>query len=317
MDKLPVRTPALQLGFYKRLKEAENSYLLPALFDCVGSIRIEDIDAELSKYVSNEKLSFVAKKGIRGELVYPVPVILKSNPQLIAYYRLFQGFSQKEFYSDDFSKFKSMEANAKLTANNEKWLPELCRSLIESSWILINGLPEISEAIIKSLTLLTLGPQFRGSRNVNLGVEAIQTVFALIKSAVAENLLEESNTHMLVESAAGRKYIIEFAPDPDIVIKQLLENGKMRNRIAIEVKGGTDFSNIHNRLGEAEKSHQKAKYDGFTQCWTIINVAGVERETWKQETPTTNELFYLEKISNVQSEDYLKFEEYLISELGL
>ena len=44
------------------------------------------------------------------------------------------------------------------------------------------------------------------------------------------------------------------------------------NRIAIEIKGGTDVSNLHNRLGEAEKSHQNARLLGFTQFWTIINL---------------------------------------------
>lgn len=36
-----------------------------------------------------------------------------------------------------------------------------------------------------------------------------------------------------------------------------------RNIIAVEVKGGTDFSNIHNRIGEAEKSHQTPVLSGF------------------------------------------------------
>jgi hypothetical protein len=32
--------------------------------------------------------------------------------------------------------------------------------------------------------------------------------------------------------------------------------------VAVEIKGGKDYSNIHNRIGEAEKSHQKAKKEG-------------------------------------------------------
>ena len=35
-----------------------------------------------------------------------------------------------------------------------------------------------------------------------------------------------------------------------------------RNIGAIEVMAGQDFSNIYNRIGEAEKSHQKAKANG-------------------------------------------------------
>jgi hypothetical protein len=152
---------------------------------------------------------------------------------------------------------------------------------------------------------------------VNLGIEAIRTVFALIKAIVSENIKEEGQTYLEVVSAAGRVYRIEFSPDPDIAIRQMLEDGTYRNRIAIEVKRGTDFSNIHNRLGEAEKSHQKAKGEGFTQFWTVINVSDIEPAKWKQETPSTNELFYLEQITDVRSSEYARFREYLVSELGI
>ena len=40
-------------------------------------------------------------------------------------------------------------------------------------------------------------------------------------------------------------------------------------RIAMRVKGGTDTANLHNRLGEAEKSHLKAQQ--FPQRWTLIH----------------------------------------------
>jgi hypothetical protein len=153
---------------------------------------------------------------------------------------------------------------------------------------------------------------------VNLGVEAIWTVFALIKAIVSDNINNESPTHLEVLSAANRIYRIEFAPDPDIAVRQTLEGSSYRNRIAIEVKGGTDFSNIHNRLGEAEKSHQKAKGEGFTQFWTVINVAAnIEPSLWRRESPTTNELFYLEQITDTRSDEYVRFKEYLVSELGI
>jgi len=51
-----------------------------------------------------------------------------------------------------------------------------------------------------------------------------------------------------------------------------MADGSYRNRISIEVKGGTDYSNIHNRLGEAEKTHQNAKAAGFTEFWTVITL---------------------------------------------
>lgn len=149
------------------------------------------------------------------------------------------------------------------------------------------------------------------------GLRDYDIVFALIKAIVSGRIKKEGPTHLEVISAAGRIYRIEFSPDPDIAIRQVFDDGSHRNRIAIEIKGGTDFSNIHNRLGEAEKSHQKAKGEGFTQFWTVVNVASIEPSVWKQETPTTNELFYLGQITNVRSSEYARFKEYLSSELGI
>lgn len=317
MSEFPVLSPTLQIGFYQRLREAEKALLLPALLDHIGNLSIQRLDQELHDLAGDDKLSFIARRGLRGELVFPVPYVLSSAPRLIGYYRLLLGFSQKEFYKSPFSRFKTMESDGVLTDATARLLKPACQSLIESSWILVNGIPDLSEKTLSSLTLLTLGPQFRGSRNVNLGVEAIRTVFALIKTIVADRIQREEESSLDILSAAGRIYRIEFAPDPDIAIRQILSDGSSRNRIAIEVKGGTDFSNIHNRLGEAEKSHQKAKAEGFTEFWTVINVGGIEVAVWKQETPTTNELFYLEQIADVKSDEYIRFREYLISELGI
>jgi len=316
MNPFPILTPNLQLGFYQRLIEAEDRFLLPALLEQVSKLDIRILDNELNEFAGNEKLALIARKGLRGELVFPVPYLIQSKPTLLGYYRLLLGFSQKEFYKKSFGKFKKLENDGVLTAATSNSLGELCKSLIESSWILINGIPDLSQEILKSLTLLTLGSQLRGSRNVNLGVEANRTVFALIKSIISDKISGEGETFLEVISAAGRIYRIEFAPDPDIAIRQVLQDGSHRNRIAIEIKGGTDFSNIHNRLGEAEKSHQKAKSDGFTQFWTVINVSDIGSTIWKQETPTTNELFYLEQIVDIRTQEHARFKEYLVSELG-
>jgi len=318
MSSFPVLSPALQLGFYERLEQARKELLLPALLDQVGQLDIGKLDQQLLEFVGRERLSIVARRGLRGELVFPIPYILSSMPTLVGYYRLLLGFSQKEFYRGPFSRFKRMESDGLLTKATGALLPLFCESLIESSWILVNGLSDLSQDTLRSLTLLTLGPQFRGSRNVNLGIEAIRTVFALIKTMVSDRIRDEGQAYLEVVSAAGRVYRIEFSPDPDIAIRQTLKDGSYRNRIAIEIKGGTDFSNVHNRLGEAEKSHQKARAEGFTQFWTVVNVAAsIEPAVWRQESPTTNELFYLEQITNTRSNEYARFREYLVSEIGI
>jgi hypothetical protein len=317
MAEIPILTPSLQLGFYQRFLDAENSFLLPALLDQVSRLDIAMLDAELTSFVGNEKLAFIAKSGLRGELVFPVPYLIRSKPMLLAYYRLLLGFSQKEFYKKSISRFKMLEERNLLTGATAIQLEELCTSLIQSSWILVNGLPEISQEILKTLTLLTLGPQLRGSRNVSLGSVANQSVFTLIKSIVISSTTYEGDSFLEVTNGAGRVYRIHFAPDPDIAIRQMLNDGSIRNKIAIEIKGGTDFSNIHNRLGEAEKSHQKAKGEGYTQFWTVINVSNVSERSWKKETPTTNELFHLDQILDPWSEEHIRFKEFLVSELGI
>jgi hypothetical protein len=317
MTELPVLLPTLQLSFYQRLQDAKKRYLLPALFSQVGVLDIGLLDKQLLTFAGGERLAFLARHGLRGELLFPVPYVLTTKPTLLGYYRLLLGFSQKEFYKGAFGKFKRLEEKGQVTGNTELLLPDLCRSLIASAWILAQGLPELSETSLNELSLLTLGPQLRGSRNVNLGAAAIRTVFALIKTIVSSAMIETGRQHLVVRSAADRIYRIEFSPDPDIAIRQVLKSGHIRNRIAIEVKGGTDFSNIHNRLGEAEKSHQKAKAAGFTEFWTIINVRDIDAVRWQQETPTTTELFYLSNLSRPQSTDYKKFREYLIAELGI
>jgi hypothetical protein len=228
MLKMPILKPTLQLGFYQRLIEAEQSYLLPALLNISSRLNIGELDQELLKFAGNEKLSYLASRGLRGELAFPVPCLLKARPVLLAYYRLLFGFSQKEFFKGPFSRFKKMEADNQIPQSIEGLLDDLCSSLIESSWLLINGLPNLSQELLNSLTLLTLGPQFRGSRNVNLGAEANRSIFALIKSIVMSDISGEGPTHLEITNGVGRVYRIEFSPDPDIAIRQILQDGTYR-----------------------------------------------------------------------------------------
>ncbi|RME48398.1 MAG: XcyI family restriction endonuclease [Chloroflexi bacterium] len=317
MVEFPVLAPTLQIGFYERLREAQTTFLLPALLEQVGRLDIETLDRELLEYAGSTRLAHLARRGLRGELLFATPYVLSSKPTLLGYYRLLLGFSQKEFYRPPFARFKRMETQGLLPNSLREQLAPLCQSLAESAWLLLNGIPEIGQDVLRSLTMLTYGAQLRGQRNVILGREAIHTAFALIKGIVAHALEAEGESHLLVRSAAGRAYRIELAPDPDIAIRQVLAEGRLRNRIAIEVKGGTDVSNIHNRLGEAEKSHQKAKAEGFTEFWTVINVPPLAEQAWKKETPTTTELFYLEDIVDPHNRAGERFREYLISELGI
>jgi hypothetical protein len=95
--------------------------------------------------------------------------------------------------------------------------------------------------------------------------------------------------------------------DPDIRIQEEFEKGRFHNKVAIEIKGGTDHSNAHNRAGEAEKSHQKAKNLGYRDCWTIISMTGVNREKLHEGSPTTSSWFEVAEVLARDGADWREF----------
>ena len=253
--------------------------------------------------------------------MFPVPPVLHGNPRLIGYYRLLYGYSQKEFYATEtgVSRFQSMEKKGVLTEANEKLLPDLCKAMANAGVILLNGLGSgrITAALLDDLTLLTLGPQLRGGANVRKGAAGIIKVFDAIHTIVRETVIETSPNKIRIENAAGRTVLIEFAPDPDIIIREEMSRGNYRELIAIEVKGGSDFSNIHNRIGEAEKSHQKARASGYAECWTVVNVDKIDIEMAKRESPTTHRFYRLSDVASAKGPGYEDFRSRIASLTGI
>jgi hypothetical protein len=109
---------------------------------------------------------------------------------------------------------------------------------------------------------------------------------------------------------------IALSGDPDIRIQEEFED-TLRNKVAIEIKGGTDVSNAHNRAGEAEKSHQKAKKLGFRDFWTIISKAGLNVEKLKQESPTTNSWFDVAQVLGREGDDWKEFRSRFADSVGI
>jgi hypothetical protein len=275
---LHLHSPDLQVDFAAALIQLRDTYLQEALFATVKTLRLAEVDMALSKYAPESDLSLLASKGLRGEIVFATPVVLASNPYLLGYYRLLLGFSQKTFYTSEtgIGAFKSMEEKGSLSKSCGSHLPELCIALNNAASYLMNSISGVSltKTFLGDLALLTLGPQLRGGANVKKGARGIVIVFDVIKAIVEEYMVSATPRVIEIRNAAGRIVLIEFAPDPDIIIRERLSDrpNDFRNVIAIEVKGGTDFSNIHNRIGEAEKSHQKAKAEGYVECWTVVSV---------------------------------------------
>jgi hypothetical protein len=321
MSSINIPVPELQIDFSYALGRIRSLYLQDALSKTVNDVDLSELDKELSRYVSPHNLKALAKNGLRGELVFPVPCLLKTNPYLIGYYRLLLGFSQKEFYTTKFgvSGFKSMEVKGTLTDRNRKALPDLCKGLIGSAASLLEGIgvDRISKEILDDLTLLTVGPQLRGGANVKKGVAGIVDVFQAIHDIVEHAARESTASKIEIQNAAGRNVVIEFAPDPDIVIREEISKDKYRNIIAIEVKGGTDFSNIHNRVGEAEKSHQKARATGYVECWTVVNVDRIDMDMARKESPSTNTFYRLSALRQADGDEYQDFRDRVISLTGI
>lgn len=321
MLKIEIPIPQLQINFSFALGQIRSLYLQDALSNTIGGLDFSVLNDELASYVPEESLKALARHSLRGELVYPVPCVLEANPFLLGYYRLLLGFSQKEFYTKAFgaSCFKLMETKGRLTENARIHLADLCKGLINSAVALMDGigLDRLSRDFLDDLTLLTVGPQLRGGANVEKGVAGIIDVFQAIHDIVKHVALKSTASKIEFTNAAGRKVVISFAPDPDIVIYEEMSPKKFRNIIAIEVKGGTDFSNIHNRVGEAEKSHQKAKSSGYVECWTVVNVDRIDMDMARRESPTTNTFYRLSSLKCAEGCEYQDFKDRVISLAGI
>lgn len=96
-----------------------------------------------------------------------------------------------------------------------------------------------------------------------------------------------------------------------------ISSDSYRNIIAIEVKAGTDFSNIHNRIGEAEKSHQKARQAGYVECWTVVNVDRIDTGMAKRESPSTNRFYRISQIENETGGEFDDFKNRIAALTGI
>jgi hypothetical protein len=245
-----------------------------------------------------------------------VPAILAANPFLLGYYRLLYGMSQKEFYNKGpFGRFKTLEDEGRIPERVAPLVAPLCESLVATGALLVRALDRVSPAILHELQLLTIGPQLRGSENTRIGQTATKEMRNLMGAIVRRYVTEETERTIILRNESDRPVLIEFFADPDVQITEQLPSG-VRPTLSIEIKGGADASNIHNRLGEAEKSHQKARNRGFFEFWTVLRV-DVPPETAKRESPTTSRFFHLDRIADPGGAEHKEFKELLSSLIGI
>lgn len=314
---LPSSKPQANVATY--LEEFRKLYLQQALSNAIQATDLRVINEELDRFVPARDLKELASRGIRGEFVFALPKILAIKPNLLGYYRLLLGYSQKEFYTKaKLGRFKGME-EGRLTEQLSHELADLCNALNERASELLHeiGFEKLTLELLDDLTLLTLGPQLRGSNNTRIGEIANRAVFEIIQHIVAHVVVGATSSRLELLNASKRKVIIAFSADPDISVFEEIAAKKLKNVVAIEIKGGGDKSNIWNRLGEAEKSHQSAKQRGFVEFWTIYNVPNLDIQKAMEKSPTTNRFYSLMELSSPATEEFADFRDRLVSLVGI
>lgn len=321
MSNEPIPTPdaSRQAGFHQLLVAARKTWLLDALSETLSRIDPAVVKNQITAYVPSDSQRILARSGVRDEHVFPVPVVLEESPTLVGYYRLLLGVPQKTFYRSGggMGMFKSMEMKGQLDQRQRENLPAFCRSMAAALAELVRRLsPPMTPRDVNDLQLLTLGSFFQGANNVLIGQQATLAVFLAITEIVEEYIVGRTATKITVSNASSRTVVLALSSDPDVRIGGEF-SGTFRKKVAIEIKGGADMSNAHNRAGEAEKSHQKAKQQGFRDFWTVIAKQGLDINKLRSESPTTTSWFDVAQVLGRVGEDWTEFRSRLGDVVGI
>jgi hypothetical protein len=308
-----------QVRFHQLLVSARKNWSLDTVKEAQGRASPELVRQQIATLVPEDVRRLLEKSGIAAEWIFPVPALLEVSPTLVGFFRLLLGAPRKSFYdrTSGLAMFRTMEERGSLTKKQKARLDELCQALaVPIADLLRQMSPAITLQDIQELPLLTLGAQFQGANNNKIGEEAIQAVFLAVKKLVGAHLVRDGSTALELRNSSGRMVRIEVASDPDIRIVETI--GKQeQQKVAIEIKGGTDRSNAHNRAGEAEKSHQKAKAEGFLDLWTIIAKVGLDMAKLEVESPTTRRWFDISQVTGQEGADWEDFRQQLALALNL
>lgn len=281
----------------------------------IDQVRIKD---EITEYVPPDVQKVLAASGLRDEYVFPVPAVIEAKPSLVGYYRLLLGAPQKSFYKGitGMSMFKGMEELGTISKKQEDYLSDFCRAMANPLAELVRQIPDFADRDLRELPLLSLGSQLQGSNNTQIGKKAMQEIFVAITEVLGESIVKKDPNKLTLKNASGRTVFVSLSHDPDVSVQEQVED-RIHSKVAIEVKGGTDVSNAHNRAGEAEKSHLKAKRKGFKDFWTIISKAGLKMSTLKQESQTTTEWFDVTQLLARSGKDWEDFHQRLAGAAGI
>lgn len=310
--------PSRQIGFHQLLVAARKKYFIDALSDALRNLDPKRIKEQIAEYVPAEVQRLLAAAGLRDEYVFPVPAVIDACPSLVGYYRLLLGAPQKSFYkgTTGMGFFKTMEESGTISVRQQAGVPDFCRAMAEPLASLVRQIPNFNERDLRELPLLTFGSQLQGSNNTQIGKKAMQEIFVAITEILQKQITKKETRRLTIQNAAGRTVFVSLFHDPDVSVQEQVEE-HLHSKVAIEVKGGTDVSNVHNRAGEAEKSHLKAKKNGFRDFWTIISKAGLDMSKLAQESQTTTEWFDVTQILARQGKDWEDFRQRLAGAVGV
>lgn len=307
-----------QLGFHQLLVAARKKYFRDALSEALNAVDPMKVKSQIAEYVPSDAQKLLAKAGLRDEYVFPVPAIIESKPTLVGYYRLLLGAPQKSFYkgATGMGLFKNMEETGIASKKQQAHIPAFCAAMVLSLAGLVRQIPNFTDRDLQELPLLTFGSQLQGSNNTQIGKKAMQEIFIAITEILGKSVKKKEPKRLTLENAAGRTVLVSLSHDPDVSVQEMVED-RVHNKVAIEVKGGTDVSNAHNRAGEAEKSHLKARQKGFKDFWTIISKTGLEMFKLKQESQTTTEWFDVTELLERKGKDWEDFRQRLAGAVGI
>lgn len=241
-------TPRRQIHFYEMLLKARKTVLSDKLKEALLDVDPKLIAKEIHTLVESDVLAILSAAGIRDEYVFPAPSLLKAAPTLVGYYRLLLGLPQKTFYHSKtgMGKFRAMEMQGKVTASDQeivRWCQDMTTALSE----LIREIAStLEQRDISDMQIMTLGQQIQGGRNNTIGAAAAKAVFSSISDLVRPYIVASAEDRIKIKTSSGREFSVVVSSDPDIFVQ---ESGAAleANRLALEIKGGEDGSNVHNR----------------------------------------------------------------------
>jgi XcyI restriction endonuclease len=308
------------------LHEARDKWLPGAVQDAVALVDPETIASEIAVTVPHEGRIATQALNVRDEMVFALPCTLRASPRLLGYFRLFIGVSQKQFYQSvtGWSQLKSLEERGECSDAQALMLPAACAVLNQSIAGLLGRGVERDD--VDQLPLLTFGAQVDGGYRNFIGTQASVNVFKIVQAVVtASGTATEPisagagkgkrEIGFSFQNSTGTRVKVIARSDPDIEIVEVRQGDDEVSKVSIEIKGGTDVSNAHNRIGEAEKSHNKVDHKG--QRWTIIQFRGVSAEKRKQQSKGTTHWFDFHEILARDGETFAQFIKEIASQCGI